>query len=61
MTLAAIILILAGLLGLLVAAQSLSIAAGVLGALCLVVGIEGLYLAWEVRKERRALERGRRG
>lgn len=56
MTVAALILILAGLLGCLVAAQSLSIAAGVLGAICLVVGIEGLYLAWEVRKERRHLK-----
>lgn len=59
MTLAALILILAGLGCSWIAITEFNIAAGVLGAICLAVGIEGLHLAWELRKERRALGKAR--
>lgn len=61
MTLAALILILAGLGCSWIAVTEFNIAAGLLGALCLLLGADGAWFSWVLWRERRALERGRRG
>lgn len=56
MTLAALILILAGLGCSWIAITEFNIAAGLLGSLCLLIGVNGALFSWEAHKERRALK-----
>lgn len=57
----ALILILAGLGACWIAITEFNIPAGVLGALILLAGIDLALFRWALHRERRAIERARRG
>lgn len=59
MTLAALILILVGLGCSWIAITEFNIAAGLLGAVALLVGIDAAWFSWVLWRERRALNKAR--